>query len=165
MYAVPQRHSAEPLKMLVVLAAAWLVGGAIAGNLAMTSPEVQLAQAPVSESCDSFAWTTEAVGTYRGRVLEGMSETRPEWSDDPITTVIVRNAQGKLAGMYSVVHPLYGRYTGVLEQVSVEPNQSAILRWTDMFGSGTVRMEYNIKTQSFNGEWDGVAPWTGQKVR
>ena len=99
-----------------------------------------------------------AVGTYEGSVGYGFSRT-----PDPTTTTIWQNADGTLAGEYTLFEPS-GSTTGSLIQTDVRDGQ-IVLQWTDKYGSGELFIEPKDGNRFSGfwtagglkqGSWDGV---------
>ena len=90
------------------------------------------------------AWHPAATGFYPGIV----------WSEGekPIDTWIEEAPDGRLQGRYTLHEP--GRdVQGTLDPLGDESCNTAIFRWTDLYGSGLTRLTFDLARHCFDGAW------------
>ena len=89
-------------------------------------------------------WHPAASGFYPGSVYsDGIK---------PIDTWIEETADGRLQGHY-VIHEPARDVSGTLDPVADESCNVAIFRWTDVYGSGLARLEFDPARHCFDGAW------------
>ena len=94
------------------------------------------------------AWHGMAAGYYAGQVeSSGQIQAVETW--------IERTPQG-LAGRYVLKEP--GRdVPGTLEPLGDEGCETALFRWTDLYGTGLLRLRFNLPQRCFEGAWGVTA--------
>ena len=101
-----------------------------------------LAAAALAAAC--AAWHPQAVGRYLGTV-ESMGEKT-------IDTWIELAPDGRLEGRY-VLHEAGRDVLGTLDPVGDAGCDTAIFRWTDLYGAGTARLRFYPERHCFEGSW------------
>lgn len=90
------------------------------------------------------AWHPAAVGHYTGTVESiGLK---------PIETWIEQEPDGRLAGRY-VLHESERDVAGTLDAVGDEGCDTAVFRWTDLYGTGLARLQFYPERRCFEGAW------------
>ncbi len=90
------------------------------------------------------AWHPQVVGTYPGTV----------WSEGEksIDTWIELAPDGRLQGRYILHEP--GRdVPGTLAPLGDDDCQVGLFQWTDLYGTGLARLEFNPDRHCFEGAW------------
>jgi hypothetical protein len=101
-----------------------------------------LAALVVAAACG--AWHPGVTGFYPGQV-ESMGIK-------PIDTWIDETPEGTLQGHY-VLHEPGRDVAGTLDAVGDEACNTAIFRWTDLYGSGLARLIFDPTHHCFEGAW------------
>lgn len=96
----------------------------------------------IAASC--AAWHPTVAGHYLGTV-ESIGEKA-------IDTWIEETPAGLLAGRY-VLHEPGRDVPGTLEAVGDEGCDTAIFRWTDLYGTGLARLTFYPERKCFEGAW------------
>jgi opacity protein-like surface antigen len=99
-------------------------------------------------------------GSFSGEVFNGTDL-------DPVVTSFSLDRHGRLSGSYTVDEE-NGAYSGILTNIVFEDASTISMEWTDKFGEGFARLQFNGDFSSFTGEWtdkDGTGglPWSGQR--
>ena len=102
------------------------------------------------------AWHGMVVGAYPGTVVSSGVE-------QPIDAWIDEGADGRLQGRY-VLHEAGRDVAGVLASVGDEGCEVAVFQWTDLYGTGLVRLRFFPERRCFEGAWGGLVvsaslPW------
>ena len=93
------------------------------------------------------AWHPAAAGFYPG-VVESAGPKR-------IDTWITVDPDDRLSGRY-VLHEPGRDVPGTLEAVGDDGCEAAVFRWSDLYGSGLVRLQFLPGEHCFHGAWGGV---------
>ena len=101
-----------------------------------------LAALALAASC--AAWHPAAAGFYPGVV----ESTGPK----KIDTWIDETPDGRLEGHY-VLHEETRDVSGTLDPVGDEACNTAVFRWTDVYGSGLSRLTFDTVHHCFDGAW------------
>ncbi len=101
-----------------------------------------LAAVVLAAACS--AWHPAASGFFPG-IVESVGPK-------PIDTWIEEGADGRLQGRYLLHEP--GRdVPGTLDPLGDETCGVAIFRWSDLYGSGLARLEFDVARHCFEGAW------------
>ena len=92
-------------------------------------------------------WHGQVSGYYTG---EALSSGRLE----PVETWIEPTPKG-LAGRY-VLHEPTRKVDGTLEALGDEDCTTALFRWTDVYGTGLLRLRFHPARRCFEGFWGDV---------
>ena len=90
------------------------------------------------------AWHPQVTGHYLGTV-ESLGERA-------IDTWIALTPEGRLQGHY-VLHEPSRDVTGTLDAVGDEGCDTAVFRWTDVYGTGLARLRFYPDRHCFEGAW------------
>ena len=109
----------------------------------------------VAAACAS-GWHEAVTGHYDGWVQSNNLMTVETW--------IEVAPDGRLSGRY-LLHETGRDVPGVLEPAADGNCQEAWFRWTDLYGSGTVRLQFYPDRHCFEGVWGAglevpTLPWT-----
>ena len=94
------------------------------------------------------AWHDPASGFYPGIVESNGPKHIDTWIDQA--------PDGRLEGRY-VLHEPNREVPGTLAPLGDESCNVAIFQWTDLYGSGLVRLEFDPDHHCFDGAWGGLA--------
>ena len=102
------------------------------------------------------AWHPAAAGFYPG-IVESQGPKR-------IDAWITEAPDGRLSGRY-ILHEPTRDVPGTLDPVGDDGCNAAVFRWTALYGTGTVRLQFYPADHCFQGAWglDQVNPaltWT-----
>ena len=90
------------------------------------------------------AWHPAATGYYPGIVESLGPKAIDTWIDEA--------PDGRLQGHY-ILHEPTRDVSGTLEPLGDEACDVAIFRWTDLYGSGLTRLEFDPVHHCFDGAW------------
>ena len=98
--------------------------------------------AAVAAAC--AAWHPAATGTYPG-IVESIGL-------HPIDTWIEEAPDGRLQGHY-VLHETTRDVPGTLDPIGDDGCGAALFRWTDLYGTGLARLQFDPEHHCFDGAW------------
>ncbi len=101
-----------------------------------------LAALALAASC--AAWHSDATGHYPGVVMSEGVKLIDAW--------IEQGPDGRLQGRY-VLHEPAREVPGTLDPVGDESCNVAVFRWTDLYGTGLTRLEFDPARHCFDGAW------------
>ena len=90
------------------------------------------------------AWHPAVVGYYPGTVQSD--------GEKPIDTWITETPDGRLTGHY-ILHEPTREVEGTLEAVGDQGCETAVFRWTDIYGSGLAQLHFYPERRCFEGGW------------
>jgi hypothetical protein len=93
-------------------------------------------------------WHGQVAGHYLGQVESQGPKAVDTWIEEA--------PGGTLAGSY-VLHEARRDVQGTLDYLGDDGCDSALFRWTDLYGTGIARLRFHPEQRCFEGEWD----WTG----
>jgi hypothetical protein len=105
-------------------------------------PALLVAPVLVAGSC--AAWHGQVVGQYPG-VVESQGPKR-------IDTWITLDPDDRLSGRYMLHEPTRD-VPGTLQAVGDDGCDAALFRWTDLYGTGLVRLQFQPADHCFDGAW------------
>lgn len=94
------------------------------------------------------AWHGAAAGSYGGEVESRGMKSIDTWLEE---------TPAGLSGRY-VLHEESRDVTGTLDPLGDDGCEVAEFRWTDLYGSGIVRLKFNPATHCFEGTWGTAQP-------
>ena len=96
-------------------------------------------------------WHGQAAGHYLGQVQSEGPKAVDTW--------IEAAPGGALTGSY-VLHEPSRDVSGTLDYLGDDGCDTALFRWTDLYGTGTARLRFHPAQRCFEGEWglDQVIP-------
>ena len=101
-----------------------------------------LAAVALAAACG--AWHPGAAGFYPGTVESVGPHSIDTWIEE--------TADGRLQGHY-VLHEPTRDVTGTLDPVGDESCGVTVFRWTDIYGSGLARLQFDLERHCFDGAW------------
>ncbi len=107
-------------------------------------------------------WLKAVAKVYEGEIT---NQVRPD-PDRVVTRLEVQG--GKLAGTYTIFEP-GGQTSGRLEGSRETEEGKGVLRWWDVYGEGTLEVEFSADLGSFTGRWqpdglpNGGGAWSGRR--
>lgn len=108
-------------------------------------------------SADPGGFTGQYIGSLRSSGQDSLARTTLELAPDQ-----------SLRGRYSFTDDDGGVVSGTLDACRVE-GLTVTCRWSDLYGSGTLRMDFDASRCSFKGRWNTGAPsetspyWNGSR--
>lgn len=104
--------------------------------------------------CKSNRMVGQFIGKIQGPVQDVRSETGWKLGNTvEILTMLSMNPKGELVGSFSQTLPGGFSYSGYLWNAKFLSNQQVAFSWYDMFGTGTLTMQFKSDFNSFNGCW------------